>query len=106
MTKYQTLRQFLIAKLHKDIKRYRISKLLSWEPLSPLESGCTAIIAMCTRMPYVLAANLNCLNKSQWQELKEVLITVDAEKGALPEGFEEDIVQKFPQLKITFIYLL
>jgi len=104
MEKYPTLRHFLIAKLHKDIKRYRISKLLSWKPLSPLESGCTAIIAMCSRMPYVLGANLDCLNKNQWQALKEVLIAVDAEKGALPAGFEQDIIEKFPQLKITFLY--
>jgi hypothetical protein len=104
MEKYKTFRHFLIAKLHKDIKRYRISKIFSWEPLPQLESGCTAIIAMCSRMPYVLAANLDCLNKNRWSELKEVLITVDAEKGALPEGFEEDILQRFPQLKITFLY--
>ncbi len=104
MEKYKTYLQFLIAKLHKNIKRYRISKLFSWEPLPPLESGCTAIIGMCSRMPYVLGANLYCLNKNQWDDLKEVLITVDAEKGALPDGFEEDIIQKFPQLKMTFFY--
>lgn len=104
MEKYKTLRHFLVAKLHKDIKRYRISKLISWKPLSPLESGCTAIIAMCSRMPYVLGANLDCLNKNQWSELKEVLIAVDDEKGALPEGFEEETLQKFPQLNITFLY--
>jgi len=104
MEKYKTSLHFFVAKLQKDIKRYRISKLISWKPLSPPESGCTAIIAMCSRMPYVLGANLDCLNKNQWKELYEVLITVDAEKGALPEGFEEDILQKFPQLNITFLY--
>ncbi len=104
MEKYKTLRHFLVAKLYKDIKRYRISKLLSWKPLSPLESGCTAIIAMCSKMPYVLGANLDCLNKNQWKALKEVLITVDAEKGALPDGFEEDILHQFSQLNITFLY--
>jgi len=104
MEKYKTYLPFLIAKVHKDIKRYRISKLFSWEPLPSLESGCTAIIAMCSRIPYVLGANLDCLNRSQWKELKEVIITVDAEKGALPDGFEDEIIQKFPQLKITFFY--
>ncbi len=104
MEKYKTYLPFLIAKIHKNIKRYKISKLFSWEPLPPLESGCTAIIGMCSRMPYVLGANLYCLNKSQWESLKEVIITVDAEKGALPDGFEEDIIQQFPQLKITFFY--
>jgi hypothetical protein len=104
MEKYKSYLQFLIAKLHKNIKRHKISKLFSWEPLPPLESGCTAIMAMCSRMPYVLGANLYCLEKNQWDDLKEVLITVDAEKGALPDGFEDEIFQKFPQLKITFFY--
>jgi len=104
MEKYKTYLPFLIAKIHKNIKRSKISKLFSWEPLSPLESGCTAIIGMCSRMPYVLGANLYCLEKNQWDDLKEVLITVDAEKGALPSGFEDEIIQKFPQLKITFFY--
>jgi hypothetical protein len=78
--------------------------LIYWEPLPPLEPGCTAIIGMCSRLPYVLGANLYCLNNSQWEYLKEVIITVDAEKGALPEGFEDEIIQKFPQLNVTFFY--
>jgi hypothetical protein len=102
--KYKNYLSFLIAKLHKDFKRHKISKLLSWEPLPELETGCTAIMAMCSRMPDVLAANLYCLEKNRWNDLKEVLITVDAEKGALPSGFEEDILEKYPQLKITFLY--
>lgn len=104
MEKYRTYPHFLFAKIHKDFKRYRISKLISWEPLPPLEPGCTAIIGMCSRLPYILGANLHCLNNSRWEDLKEVIITVDAEKGALPEGFEDDIVQKFPQLNVSFFY--
>jgi hypothetical protein len=104
MDKYKTYSQFLIAKIHKEVKRYKISKLFSWEPLPDLETGCTAIIGMCSRMPYVLGANLYCLDKNKWDDLKEVVITVDVEKGALPEGFEDEIIQKFPQLKMTFLY--
>lgn len=104
MEKYKTYLPFLIAKIHKNIKRYKISKLFSWKPLPPLEEGCTAIIGMCSRLPYVLGANLYCLNNSQWKDLKEVIITVDAEKGALPDGFEDDILQQFPQLNVTFFY--
>jgi hypothetical protein len=55
-------------------------------------------------MPYVLGGNLSCLDKNKGDVLKEVIITVDAEKGALASGFEDDIIQKFPRLKITFLY--
>lgn len=104
MEKYPTYLHFLVAKVYRDLKRYRIAKLISWEPLPILEEGCTAIIGMCSRLPYVLGANLYCLNNSRWEDLKEVIITVDAEKGALPEGFEDEIIQKFPQLNVTFLY--
>ncbi|RKZ40521.1 MAG: hypothetical protein DRR16_32345 [Candidatus Parabeggiatoa sp. nov. 3] len=104
MDKYKTYLSFLIAKVQKNFKRHQISKLFSWQPLPELETGCTAIIAMCSRMPDVLGANLYCLNKNKWDGLKEVLITVDAEKGVLPSGFEDEIIKKFPQLKVTFLY--
>lgn len=104
MEKYKTYLQWLLMKIYRDFKRYRISKLISWEPLPPFEPGCTAIIGMCSRIPYVLGANLHCLNNSKWEDLKEVIITVDAEKGALPEGFEEEITQRFPLLKLNFLY--
>lgn len=104
MEKYKTYPHFLFAKVYKDLKRYQISKLVSWEPLPPLEEGCTAIIGMCSRLPYILGANLYCLNNSQWEDLKEVIITVDAEEGALPEGFEDEIVRRFPRLNVTFLY--
>ncbi|HAI67798.1 MAG TPA: hypothetical protein DCM38_00005 [Gammaproteobacteria bacterium] len=104
MDKYKTYLSFLIAKVHKNFKRRQISKLFSWQPLPELETGCTAIMAMCSRMPYVLGGNLSCLDQNKGDVLKEVLITVDAEKGALASGFEDDIIQKFPRLKITFLY--
>lgn len=104
MNKYKNFLHYSIAKIEKDFKRYRISDLISWEPLPPLESGCTAIIAMCSRIPYILGANLHCLNNSRWDDLKAVLVAVDTEKGALPDGFEEEMIAQFPQLKLTFLY--
>jgi len=104
MKKYKNYAHFLVAKLYKDAVRRKITRLISWQPLPPLESGCTAIIGMCSRLPYVLGANLACLERCQWDDLKEVIITVDAEKSALPQGFEEDILARFPKLKITFLY--
>jgi len=104
MEKYTNPLRYYIAKTQKDFKRARIAKLFSWQPLSELEDGCTAIIGMCSRMPYVLGANLRCLNRYKFDALKYVLITVDAEKGALADGFEANILQQYPDLNITFLY--
>jgi hypothetical protein len=46
MDKYKTYLQFLIAKSHKNLKIYKISKLFSWEHPPPIESVCTAIIGI------------------------------------------------------------
>jgi hypothetical protein len=104
MEKYKTYLHFLSAKIYKDFRRYQMSKLISWDTPAPTESGCTAVIAMCSRIPYILSGNLDCLISSRWDALKEIIIVVDAEPGALPSGFEDDINNKFSQLKVTFFY--
>jgi len=104
MEKYPTYIHFWVAKIYRDIRRLRIAKLLSWQPLPPLAPGCTAIIGMCSKLPYVLGANLYCLNQCCWEDLKEVIVTVDAAKGSLPAGLEEEVIAKCPNLKITFLY--
>lgn len=101
---YKTYLHFLLAKINRDFRRYQVSKLISWDTPAPTESGCTAIIAMCSRIPYILYGVLECLWSSRWEELKEVVVIVDAEPGALPAGFENEIKQKLPQLKLTFLY--
>jgi hypothetical protein len=104
MEKYKTYLHFLSAKIYKDFRRYQMSKLISWDTPAPTESGCTAIIAMCSRIPYILPGVLECLWSSRWEELKEVVVVVDAEQGALPVGFEDEVKHKLPQLKLTFLY--
>ena len=104
MKTYKTYLHFLVEKVYKDFRRYRISKLISWNTPAPTEPGCTAIIAMCSKIPYILYGVLECLWSSRWEELKEIVVIVDAEPGALPAGFEDEIKQKLPQLKLTFLY--
>ncbi len=104
MEKYKNSIHFLSAKLYKDFRRYQMSKLISWDTPAPTEPGCTAIIAMCSKIPHILYGNLICLWDSRWEDLKEIVVIVDAEQGALPAGFEDKIKKKLPQLKLTFIY--
>ncbi len=104
MQKYKTYLHYLIAKIYKDQRRRQIAKIFSWQPLPPLEDGCTAIIGMCSRLPHLLAANLHCLEQCRWTQLKAVIITVDAEKSSLPDNFAAEIIAKFPKLHISFYY--
>lgn len=104
MNKYKTYLHYFVAKIYKDQRRRQIAKIFTWKPLPPLEEGCTAIIGMCSRLPYLLAANLHCLSQCRWEGLKAVVITVDAEKSALPEHFADEIIAKFPELNISFYY--
>lgn len=104
MQKYKTYLHYLIAKLYRDIDRRRVSKLISWSPLPQLEPGCTAIMGMCSKLPYLLGANLYCLDQCRWKNLKELIITVDTPKGSLPQGLEEEMISKYSHLKITFLY--
>ncbi len=102
--KYKNYLHYFVAKAYKTYVRSRIARLIHWETLPPLEQGCTAIIGMCSKLPYVLAANLQCLADLDWEDLKAVIVAVDTQKKALPDGFETEILAQFPQLNLAFIY--
>ena len=104
MKKYKNYLHYLAARLYKTYVRRRIARIIDWEALPELESGCTAIIGMCSKLPYVLAANLQCLADLKWDDLKAVIIAVDDQPDALPAGFEAEILAQFSQLTIRFIY--
>ncbi len=104
--KYQKFFVFQYAKLSRHLLRSKIKNLVSWSPVeaNTLEEGCTAIIGLCSKLPNVLPANLTCLSQNKWTEFKKVLIAVDGEKSALPDGFEQEVTQKFADLNVSFFY--
>jgi hypothetical protein len=102
--KYRNYLDFSLAKFYKTLLRERLKNIVSWSSGDRLESGCTAVIGMCSKLPGILAANLTCLRNSKWPDLKAVLIVVDGKKGVLVEGFEEEILNKFSDLNIAFWY--
>jgi hypothetical protein len=105
MGKYPSYFSFFIAKLIRENLRLRISKIFSWSKKEhSLNPGCTAIIGMTAKLPFVLSANLRCLSDLRWQDLKQVQIAVDDIKGTLPEGFEIEIKNKYSNLNINFNY--
>ncbi len=81
MEKYKSYLHFLSAKIYKDFRRYQMSKLIYWDNLAPTptKSGRMAITARCSRIPYLLPINFDCLWSYRW----------DVELSALPQGFRE-----------------
>ena len=69
-----------------------------------LEPGCTAILGMCSRLPYVLHPNLACFSQARWPDLKELLVVVDGPGESLDPGFETFILEEFPDIRIRFLY--
>jgi len=94
-------------KLYRAARRSQVSTLVSWDPIEAehsLEPGCTVLLGMCSQLPAVIYANLACLQKCVWDDLKAVYIIVDCREHDLKQGTEKAIVQAFPGLNISFFY--
>lgn len=102
--KYKNYLHFCIAKIWRILLRFRLSHLVDWSPVERLENGCTIIIGICSKLPSVLTANLICLSKSNWEDVKEILVAVDGERGVLPRGFEEETIANFSNFNLKFLY--
>ena len=93
-----------LANARREMLRSRIQHLVEWEPLSQPEEGCTAIIAVCSKLPDVLIANLRCLSSSRWPNLKRVILVFDCIRGSYRDESEQNIVNAFQELTIDFFY--
>lgn len=93
-----------LATLHREWLRRRVARLIDWEPLVEAESGCTAIMGVCSNLPDVLLPNLRLLYASKWPELKRVVLVLDCEKGLLWEKMADEVKFVFPDLEIKFLH--
>ncbi len=102
--KYKNWPHFFAAYVYRFILRARLKGLVRWTKIDCFEPGCTVVLGMCSKLPYVLAVNLECLEKAKWRDLKEVIIAVDSKEGVFEKPFTDNIVKKFPALNIRFVY--
>jgi hypothetical protein len=102
--KYSNVVRYSVAKAYREYIRRRIAGIVHWQPQTESQEGCTAIIGMCSRLPSVLAATLQCLEAGKWPSLNAVLVAVDNVPASLPEGFESDTKSRFPELNLQFLY--
>jgi hypothetical protein len=93
-----------MAWLFREWLRRRIRGLVSWTVLGNPQPGCTAIIGMCSRLPDVLAANLVCLHKSRWSELRKIVIAVDTTRTEAFADIEAHAKSICPEVELEFIY--
>jgi hypothetical protein len=102
--KYKNWLVHQVAVFRRERLRARPSNLIRWEPLREPEQGCTAIIGMCSRLPDVLFANIRCLAKFRWPELKRVLIVVDCTEDSFQHRVQSQIIAEHPELNIQFLF--
>jgi hypothetical protein len=101
--KHSSIFKHAAAWLYRERVRHQLSSLVSWEPLSSPEPGCTAIIGMCSRLPRVLGANLRCLIAARWPELRRIVIAVDATREAFPLDAAE-LMSTYPGIEIEVVH--
>jgi hypothetical protein len=102
--KYKNRFVHTLATIKRERLRSRLANLVEWEPIVAPESGCTAIVGVCSKLPEVLTANLRCLWSSRWPELKRTVAVVDSLKEAFPAQVVEDVAVAFPELRVEFHY--
>ena len=102
--KYNNLIHYVAAWTNRQILRRKLRRLITWPPKAPTAEGCTAIIGMCHRLPEVLLGNLRCLAAARWSGLREIIVVVDAAKGAIDSELERRSVELCDPLPIRFLY--
>jgi hypothetical protein len=102
--KYKNQLTHRLATWHREWLRRRVARLIDWEPLSEAETGCTAIMGACSKLPDVLLPNLRLLYASRWPELRRVIVVVDCEKCPFWERIEIEVRSAFPDLEIECLY--
>ncbi len=102
--KYRNRLAHGLATLHREWLRRRVAKLIDWEPLIVAESGCTAIMGVCSKLPDLLLPNLRLLYASKWPELKRVIVVVDCEKSCFWEKISNEVRLAFSDLDIECLY--
>ena len=102
--KYRNIAVHCAAWLLREFTRGRLARLVRWSPLIEPEPGCTAIIGMCSRLPYALDANLRCLYAARWPELRRVVIVIDATRVTFPHVDEQRLRAIYPEFGIDVLH--
>lgn len=103
--KYDSLVRFLGAVLVRQMTRRKVGKLVRWEhQRGQLHDGVTVVVGMCHRLPDVIQANMRCLVRNAWPDLKEIIVVVDAEKGSVDSELVETVKAIAAPIETRFMY--
>jgi hypothetical protein len=102
--KYGSWPHFWVAYANREVLRARLKPLVSWKHHDKLDEGCTAVLGLCSKLPHVLAANLECLEACRWPELRELVIAIDNVKENVDTAYVEDILLRFRSLNVRFSF--
>jgi hypothetical protein len=102
--KHPNLLKHGLATLRRELLRHQIDSAVQWEPLRDAEPGCTALIGVCSKLSDILLANLRCLWKAPWPQLKRVILVVDTTRPNFPIQIEHDVRSRFHDIEADFHY--
>lgn len=102
--KYKNELLYLANWFAREVLRFRLKKLVTWNNKFDYVDGCTVVLGMCSKLPDVLMANLTCLNRAKWPEMSSVIISVDASEIKNQKQIENSVKQELKNLDVKFVY--
>ncbi len=96
--------RYVLAYGYRELTRLRLSRIVSWQKRDRLEDGCTVVLGLCSMLPQVLMANLECLERAIWPEFKELIIAVDSKEGVLEQTYVDTVLDRYKKLNPRFVY--
>lgn len=102
--KYTNPLRYLAVKAQRAVLRRMIAPLVSWQPLSDPQPGCTVLIGAHGDLPQLVPANLQCLSKLNLRSVRQIIVVLDRPRSEMSVDVEADCRVRFPELPLTFCY--
>lgn len=102
--KYDSRKQFYMVKAYRSLLRAVLRPLMSWQRLENPKPGYTVSVPSHWRFPHMLEASLLFLGQQDLKHMDRVICAIDCPKNAEWERAEIRMKQRFPELKLEFLY--
>lgn len=102
--KYTSPAKFYYVKFYRFLLRQVLSRIQGWDRLDNPLPGYTIAIASHWRFPVMLEATLLFLSRQDLTHMDHVICAIDSTQTPEWEAAEERMKQRFPELKLEFLY--
>lgn len=102
--KYTSPAKFYFVKSYRSLLRAALLPLMSWKKLENPKPGYTITVASHWRFPHMLEASFLFLSQQDLTNMQRTVCSIDAPKNSDWADAEVRMKQKFPELKLEFLY--